>query len=451
MGNFVIHGWLWSEPKEDDKIIAALSYRPDDRTDREQQLGMFIARLPGSVLEGHLTMASSSFTRQTLPFVYTLTNTSERTLNNLTVVYDWPTQIPELKKLALLELLPGQTITVNGKVTMPNKKEARLAITPTILINGHLIPQGAAAQTINIFQPMLTATARLATDARFAEGGMKLPLELHWENHSSKPTAALRLRLRPTPGTVDLKTTAAENHLGIDGGDLLVDKTMRTALANTGPGGSDTFTVNLTLLPSLKNAPNQATAFEVTPIMEAQFAEIPGELFTEPGALASLPLATELNLLAVARYYTAEGDQLGRGALPPKVGETTSYWLFVEVENTTNPITNIAFSATLGSGARFTGKQSVTIGQPVRFDAGTNSLAWNFAELPAHSHTGLYFEVSVTPGPNDIGHTLSLLKNIAWSATDSVTGKQLSVSKAEIASVLASSDRGSRVGAVVVP
>ncbi|MSU75537.1 MAG: hypothetical protein EXS55_03430 [Candidatus Magasanikbacteria bacterium] len=452
VGTFVIHGWLWSEPEHDDKILAALSYRPDNSSAREQQIGIFIARLPESVLVGRLTMVTSSFARQTIPFVYTLTNTSERTLNNVAVTYDWPNTIPELKKLSALSLAPGGAVTVSGTVAIPaNKPETILRVTPSITINKRQIRQGVATQTIAIFQPNLVSTARFITNARFAEGGSQLPLELHWENHSAKTATSLRLRLHPTAGTIDLKTTAFENNLKIDGQDLIVDKNTRTALANRENGGSDTFIINVTFLPSLKNAPSDANSFDIIPIMEADFAEIPGEVFTDAGSAASLPLATELNLSTTARYYTSEGDQLGRGPLPPKLAETTKYWLFIEVENTANPITNVAFSATLAPGVSFTGEQSVTIGQSVSVDSVNHNVSWNFAELPSHSHTGLYFEVAVTPGPKDISRTITLLKNISWTATDSVTGKNLTTTKAAVTNVLNSNDRGSRLGAVVVP
>ena len=70
-------------------------------------------------------------------------------------------------------------------------------------------------------------------------------------------------------------------------------------------------------------------AKEETAIVDAQ-----GKTFT--GDAAELPVATEVAMQNSIRYYTEEGDQLGRGPLPPQVGETTKYWVFVQITNTTN-------------------------------------------------------------------------------------------------------------------
>ena len=43
-------------------------------------------------------------------------------------------------------------------------------------------------------------------------------------------------------------------------------------------------------------------------------------------------LNSNLAVQVYPMYYAPTGDQLGRGPLPPKVGETTKYWIFCEVD-----------------------------------------------------------------------------------------------------------------------
>ena len=49
---------------KDDKIIATLTYTPQDKDKPEQKLSHYIARLPDSVLESSLDIDDSSFANQ---------------------------------------------------------------------------------------------------------------------------------------------------------------------------------------------------------------------------------------------------------------------------------------------------------------------------------------------------------------------------------------------------
>ena len=164
----------------------------------------------------------------------------------------------------------------------------------------------------------------------------------------------------------------------------------------------------------------------------------------------AIPLATEVAVESAARYYTEEGDQLGRGPLPPMVNQTTKYWLMFRANNTNNDLRAAVFSATLPAGVEFTGKQSVTIGPTIAYNPANRDLSWNYRLLPANSQTGLYFEVAVKPNAAQIGQTLTLLKNIKFTATDDAVGKNFSFSQPDVTNVLPASDQGARSGAAVV-
>jgi hypothetical protein len=109
---------------------------------------------------------------------------------------------------------------------------------------------------------------------------------------------------------------------------------------------------------------------------------------------------------------------------------------------------NNSFEASLSSGVSFTGKQSVTIGDPLRIENG--KVIWNFPEIPANSQVGLYFEVSVTPNPSQIGRNISLIRDFSFDSEDSYVGKKFNLNGNGLSNILSASDRGSRMGSKVV-
>ena len=137
------------------------------------------------------------------------------------------------------------------------------------------------------------------------------------------------------------------------------------------------------------------------------------------------PITSPVILDSFGRYSTAQGDQLGRGPLPPLVGIETKYWAFINLTGTTNTLENIEITADLADNVRFTGKQTVSVGDPVQHDNGT--ISWTVDQVdptfdPAGRIVGLAFEVGITPTEEQVGTAPTLLENIQITGTDSVTG-----------------------------
>ena len=183
--------------------------------------------------------------------------------------------------------------------------------------------------------------------------------------------------------------------------------------------------------------------------MQAEIPEVPGQKFEQDGNSVKIPLATEVSLKAEARYYTDEGDQLGRGPLPPTIGETTKYWIMVRVDNTSNAINTARFSTELPLGVEFTGKQSVSIGPELKYNAVNHTVTWSYNLIPANSQTGLYFEVAVTPTADQAGKNIQLTKAFSFSATDDLINKNFSLAQNGLTNTLPASDMGSEKGSTI--
>lgn len=151
------------------------------------------------------------------------------------------------------------------------------------------------------------------------------------------------------------------------------------------------------------------------------------EVFIPMDAIV-LGLNTDLNVHAFARYYSAEGDQIGRGPLPPVVGETTKYWIFLELDNQLHAVEDLRVTAKLAEGVSFTGKSSVTTGEAIQVSQGSNQVSWQLDALPdyktnfSNQRFGAAIEVAFTPTAEQVGKSVVLMREIEVQGRDSVTG-----------------------------
>lgn len=450
-GQAELFGWFWSEPDKEERITASLSYEPAGTNSLEQKSAVFAVTLPDSVLESSLLMPTSSFPNTPVKFTYTLTNTGSQTVNGISIANNWPDKIMEDKDTQNISLPPSGVKVISGSITIPSKSgKYSLEITPQITANNNLIPQAPVRQEIQTFSPDMPSTIEFLNQIQYAEPGQIIPVQVTWQNKSSYKLRNLSLHIGAgLAGVVDWKKTAAENNAKAQPDGILFDGSSRTNLSNGDPGASDSFTENLYLLPSFNLNGAEKAYVEIIPVINAGLPQVSNQNFSQEGTRVRVPLATELFLKSEARYYTTEGDQLGRGPLPPAVGKTTKYWVFINVSNTSNAVDNATFSAVLPAGVELTGKQSVTVGPELQYNSATRKISWAYDYLPANSQTGIYFEVQVTPDSSQLGKNIVLANSIQFSATDDFVNKIFSLSSPAVTNVLNTNDKGRNLGSKV--
>ena len=445
IGQAVVYGHLWVSPKQDYKTTVLLSYLPENSKNREQKLGTAIVNLPDSVLQTSLEVTDTSFAGNKIPFTFKIKNNADTNLENLKFNFNFPGTINIKDNLDTISLAQGAEKVITGEIVIPRKTDQyNLSVDTLYSINNQSIKISNSNATIKIFSPEIGIAAFVQDNATFVEPKQILNTSLKWQNYGNLELTNQTIRVSFSPGIVDLKTTAKENGFETDGQKLIIAAKSRTALANDTPHASDQFNFKIYLLSTFGSNNAENAQLQIIPSFEAELKNLPGQKFTTGGANAQIPMATELSLSSEARYYSDEGDQLGRGPLPLQAGETTKYWVFIRVNNTTNAVDNAVFSAKLPTNIKFTGKQSVTIGPSVTYNETTGNLNWNYYSIPANSQTGLYLELAVTPTPEQIGKTIDLLSDLKFSATDKITGKQFTLTKSTVTNILPPTDLGSK-------
>lgn len=448
-GEKIINGWLWAEPKVEEEIISILSYKPENSKRREQKFGTFFLNLPESIIKTETNLnAQSAFPKSKFPIVVTLTNTESYKLENINLKTNWAGKITWKDAAEKITLAEKEVKIISGEITIPDQIGTySLKIQPEILVNNHLIGLDIISRDITVVYPKATATASFTTNLSYIEPNVTVPIKIYWKNDSTYELKNLRIKINTTPGVVNLKETARQNNLKIIGESLVMDASNRTLLADGTPQSNGAIDINLVLLSSFALGEKEKAYLEVTPVLEAELKEVEGQTLSNAGNAIRLLLSTNATLSVEARYFTVEGDQLGRGPIPPRVGETTKYWIFAQLQNTTNRLKDVNFNAVLTPSVTFTGKQSVTVGSPLKSENG--KLSWDIYQLPANSVTGWYFEVEVTPTADQIGKNLNLVKSITATAVDEETGKQFNLKAENVSNVLSNNDNGKALGSAV--
>lgn len=449
-GQVELFGWFWGVPGAEERFSATFHGKADPEKTIEQTT-VFISRLPSSRLRGTLEITENSFPAAAAPFVFFITNSGASTSPSIQLSLFENKAPPDSLTPGPFSLQAGETKVVTGTISVPRDSQTiSIKIVPSVIVNNRAVDQTPVEKKIAVFSPGLDLAAQLAAPTPYAEAGRTIPLTVRWKNTGLVPLRHATVRLIEAAGIIDLPASARENNLKIQGNTLVINENSRTTLANLTPGASDEITLNLILLPTFAPLGEGVMKFALTPEIEAgNDASVPGQRWHQTGTTLELPLATEFAVHPAARYYSDEGDQLGRGPLPPRVGQTTKYWVVVRLTNTVNAVRGAEVRIPLLPGTTFTGKQSVTLGPRLNFEADTRRVSWSYEEIPPHSQTTLSFEIAVTPNIELIGKTVLLTDDITIGGTDAAVGKTFLFNFPGLSNALPSTDQGARRGAAV--
>lgn len=118
-----------------------------------------------------------------------------------------------------------------------------------------------------------------------------------------------------------------------------------------------------------------------------------------------LPIASDFRVNSTSLYYTAAGEQLGRGPLPPEVGRVTTFWIAVEFTHRGNEIKNLEFRGWLPLNVRWTDRHATTLpaGSSVTYDRDTRRVSIKVPTLPVEGKWTTTFAVDIVPTRADLG------------------------------------------------
>jgi len=141
-------------------------------------------------------------------------------------------------------------------------------------------------------------------------------------------------------------------------------------------------------------------------------------------------IKTDLNLIASACYYNDERVVIGKGPLPPQVGQESVFWIFWELKNTTNPVNDILIKTKLPDNVLWSGETKTNKGL-LLYEKDIREVSWQISHLDSYQG-GPYslvqggFAVKIIPSEQDLGKVIPLTKEIFMTAKDELTNDLIS-------------------------
>ncbi len=293
------------------------------------------------------------------------------------------------------ELEPGESTTIayEGALSLATGASAEFRFEPSFVFGGERFAQDTLFEAVETIQSPLS----ISLTTREITAQRHFPVTVSWSDQNNVQISDVLL-------TIDGAANAPQWQI-----DTPVFASSRKAV----------------LIPALSSGVNPVAQFRP----ELQFTlDETGDDVRVLGDATHINLPTDATLGTFARYFSSAGDQLGRGPLPPRVGDTTMYWLFLNVSQTQNELRDAVVSATLPAGVEWTGQQSVTFGAPLSYEPSTRRVTWTLGTLEPTVKNGqtiaASLAIALTPNEAYRGTVPALLSNIelrgfdAWAEQD---------------------------------
>lgn len=442
-GTIHIDGVYYGTPDAYEDVLVALSYIQSGRTAVEIRHARIISSLRDAVLESTLTVPDTIRGTGSYPISITLTNTGSRPLTDIslptstvygTIVWDAETR----------ELAANDVRTITGRFTpsiSPNTNAITLTITPSLIIQDTVVPQDTVTAALRVIHPQVTLSD-VGSAASTLGPGDRTTITITIQNTGDSRLTDVTVALPLPAAVIDAAATAAANPTA-----RLTGQTLSIPAAEVIEAGQ---ILSFTIPVVVRSRPSGGTdiAVSFTPQVSAQAAG--GDtLITDTKTTAPIRIGTTVELSAQSIYYTREGDQLGRGPLPPQVNTETKYWVLLTLENSSSHIDDIDMRATLPPHVTWTGRTSVSLGNDLVYTPATRLVTWRWNTIAPGQTLGMYMELAVTPPTSMVGEIPMLLTDISVRATDRYINTPISRSIANVRANLIGDPRGQALGVTV--
>lgn len=359
----------------------------------------------------------------------TYTNTGDVTFPSLSIQPTWPKSFVLLQSLPVLStgkfnvngIEPGETGAISFTGRLGTVDDSTFIFDPSFIFGDQSYSQDRLSQIVEIL-PSPLSISQSVHEATLTPGG-QATIDLTLENISAWPISNIKTSLKFDSSYLSTATNSAP-------------------IKTLAPGEKTTVTLELPIKANVARTATSTSNINVEIQSTATFDfEIDGQKVSAntTGNTTNTKLTSPIAISAFGRYYAPSGDQLGRGPLPPLVGETTKYWIFWNLSGTTNELSNIQIEADLGPGVTLTGRQSVSVGSAVTQSG--NSVAWSTGSikptLPSGSTIiGVAFEVAITPTATMIDSSPQLIGVTRITAHDEFTGATVARSASAVTTYL---------------
>lgn len=403
----------------------------NDAGQSDEKLTKGVLDWESNAIEARFETPESVVPGQAVAFALRVKNGSHLAFDNASVVPTWPESFklqnatPPLYrgKIALGRLEAGEEVVVNfsgrfSGLLDPSGFDAKLEG----VVYGSIIPLAAAHHDVRMADVGLRLWTIFQGDAPASvHPGEEVPVIVGYENEGTRTIKNLTLDIAPEVNTLgEVRWETSNRIASLAAGELGERKAFIRVRENI-----SRYAVN----PVFRAIPQATLSIDDPKIVDAHVS----------GNAVETKIAGSARLRAVARYYTSEGDQLGRGPLPPRVGKATRYWIFASLESGATETQDGVVTFRLPSNVAWTNRAAVTVGQDLVLEG--DRLIWRLGATEPHAGVlheapSASFEVTLTPSSEQVGMTPSLVLEAAYSGRDTWTDEVLASSQGAITTAL---------------
>ncbi|MBI4132093.1 MAG: hypothetical protein HY474_00495 [Candidatus Sungbacteria bacterium] len=311
-----------------------------------------------------------------------------------------------------------------------------------------LLTEASAGPTLA--SPFLLAQTTLDGNRRGPLApGARIEGRVRFRNNLAQPVQNVTVSVSIPEQFVELETVRVE--------DGFYDVTRRfltwnpasvAGLAELGPGEEDTLNFSFTLKanPPIRGFSDKNFRF---PVLTTIDTGTPPPDFRGVSLAyrdtAEFQISSRLSLAARASYY--DSPVPSAGPLPPKVRQTTTYTVLLQLGSGTNDVRDVMVRAVLPGGVEFGRVVSSDLGS-VEFNPASRELSWRVGQVPAATgllrpHAAAFITIAFTPAENQVGVSPPLLTAISASGRDGFTGTELSAAADDLTIELKGDSRSS--------
>lgn len=463
-GEIKISGRLVGNPKENKVFTANFSYTPENfnsRFSKETECAVSVAK---SNLEINTDFPKILNENASLKKSVKIKNAGDKPISNLQVKIELPTGF-ELSQFepAAQELNTWNFSNIAAGAETEIKLEGKIfgdaGSTKIFRIqagqvdeNKQFFLQNEKEVKIKIVKidAELTATANKET----LDGGEDLEIKVHYKNKSSEslPNAVISADI-----DADLfdKTTISAEGGKVEKTRVFWDKTTKKELENLAVNaeGDLIFRAKVASDIAMSSAADKNFEIKFKAKLSSDLKDLGGDVFTKESNEESIKLNTQVGYNIEVRYYDLNDKKIvGSGPLPPKVGQETTYKVYLLATNSYNEVRDAKIEIYLADGVSFAGSKSSSAGSLDFFD---EKVIWDLKKMPAgigrtKPQYQASFDISITPTSIMVGKAAELTEKSWFTATDSFTNNLLDIKHGVLTTELERDLKAKELGGKVV-
>ena len=442
-----------------------LRYSPaslSSQFEKEEQYGVSIA---SSILAINMIAPQQSSSESVVEYAIDYTSQSDKSIANIRVKVEYPEQFTFVSAEPapsegnsvwyIGTLNPDQKgkIIVKGNLTGAQDEIKKTKASIGYMGGGRFVAYGISEQLTRIVVPPLSITQTIngKRDLNVNAGDM-LNFDISYRNESNIGLRDAIITMNLNSELLDYQKLKQEKGSYNSSNQTLIWKASDLpglARLNPGEGGTVSFSI-----PMLNPIPSSISGknFSLQTTAKIDSPDIPTPIGSNK-IIASNTLMTRVSSSVNIGLYLNQNDALlvGKGPLPPVVGEETLYTLKIRLNNEYNDVTGAKLVITLPSSSKYQ-KKFAPDTEAVEWNDRTNTLVWDLATYRAArgANRELRFQVAVTPEISMANNDLLLINGMVFTGKDQFTKQDIRIEKTEQETRNIKKEDGSFVSMVVI-